>query len=57
MIEHIETVAQELGIDYGAADDIVYLRQRSRWTQEKEDKLIAMAKAGDYNVIIHEWNG
>jgi hypothetical protein len=33
-------LAQELGITENCASDIVYLRSRSRWTQEKENYLI-----------------
>jgi len=38
--------AKELGINEDAANDIVYLRGRSRWTQEKEDYLVKLAKEG-----------
>lgn len=45
--EYIETIAKELGVSAAAAGDIAYLRTRSRWTQEKEDTLIALAKEGE----------
>lgn len=44
MNEHIDSVARELGISVGCANDVVYLRGRSRWTQEMEDKLILWDK-------------
>lgn len=46
MVKHIQSVANELGVDFGVAADVVYLRERSRWTQAKEDHLVALAKAG-----------
>lgn len=43
-IEHfhnsVENVAKELGITEGQATDVVYLRTRSRWTQQLENKLL-----------------
>jgi hypothetical protein len=42
---YIEKTAAELGIDEGSAADICYLRTRARWTQEKEDYLVKLAKA------------
>jgi len=45
-IKYIGDVAKELGINEDAANDIVYLRGRSRWTQEKEDYLVKLAKEG-----------
>lgn len=43
---YIKSVATELNIGFGQAADIVYLRGRSRWTQEKEDYLIQLAREG-----------
>jgi hypothetical protein len=42
----IKKEAEELGIPIGAMSDVWYLRSRSRWTQEKEDYLIRLAKDG-----------
>lgn len=42
----ITRISKELGIPEGSAGDIWYLRTRSRWTQEKEDQLIKLAKEG-----------
>jgi lysophospholipase L1-like esterase len=42
----IEKEAEELGIPIGAMSDVWYLRSRSRWTQEKEDYLIRLARKG-----------
>lgn len=44
--KYIEKTSQELGISFGDASDIIYLRSRSRWTQEKEDYLLSLAKQG-----------
>lgn len=40
----IEQMAKDLGISEGAASDVWYLRTRSRWSQEKEDYLIKLAR-------------
>lgn len=45
-MDYQEKVARELGVSSSAAMDICYLRTRSRWTQAKEDFLVACAKAG-----------
>ena len=42
----IDEEAKKLGISVGAMSDVWYLRSRSRWTQEKEDYLIRLAKDG-----------
>ena len=52
--KYIKSEARRLGIGEGAASDIVYLRSRSRWTQEKEDYLIRLAKAGKALPFIME---
>lgn len=41
---YIISEAKRLGIGEGYMADIYYLRTRSRWTQEKEDYLIGLAK-------------
>lgn len=46
MIRHCETEAEKLGVTLDCMLDIVYLRGRSRWTQELEDLLIESHKAG-----------
>jgi hypothetical protein len=43
---YIGNVAHQLGVSFNAAADIVYLRGRSRWTRDKEDYLIKLAKEG-----------
>lgn len=40
----IRKVADEHKVSDGAAANILYLRTRSRWTQEKEDYLIWLAQ-------------
>ena len=52
---HVSAVAESLGIDTGAASDIVYLRGRSRWTQDAENELVRRAKAGEPAPNIMEW--
>lgn len=41
LTEHIECLAKELNVSYGCACNIFRLREKSCWTQEAEDKLIA----------------
>jgi hypothetical protein len=40
MVKYTEEEANKLNISFGCATDIIYLRTRSMWTQEKEDYLI-----------------
>ena len=42
--KEIDAVVEEFGISPDAAINICYLRTRSRWTQEKEDYLIRLAR-------------
>jgi hypothetical protein len=44
--EHIDNVADELGVSRKCANNIVYLRSRFRWTQRCEDWLIHCDKHG-----------
>lgn len=46
MLKEVNSLAQEKSISLDTASDILYLRSRSRWSQEKEDYLIALDKAG-----------
>ena len=46
MVDHIIKIAEELGVSTGCAADVVYLRTRSRWTQELENELIRRSKEG-----------
>jgi hypothetical protein len=46
LVEHIHKLADELGLSYSDASSIYYLRTRSRWTQELEDRLILANRAG-----------
>lgn len=43
---HITHVAKKLGVSHTTASNIVYLRGRSRWTQELEDRIVNASKAG-----------
>lgn len=45
-VVYIKSEAERLGIDERYMSDIFYLRSRSRWTQEKEDYLISLAREG-----------
>jgi len=42
--EELEIMARELNISTQDASAILYLRSRSRWTQEKEDYLLKLAR-------------
>lgn len=42
-----EKFAKKLGVSVECASDVIYLRSRSRWTQELEDKLIQAHKNGE----------
>jgi len=46
LVKDVERIASELDISISLAIDIHYLRTRSRWTQEKEDKIIELAHQG-----------
>jgi hypothetical protein len=46
MVKEEERIEKELGVSFQCACDILYLRSRSRWTIELEQKLIALHKAG-----------
>lgn len=48
-------LAHELGISEDHAEQVHYLRSRSRWTQELEDELIRMGKCGEPLVNMSEW--
>lgn len=52
---HVLRVSKELGVSIACASDVVYLRGRSRWTQELEDELVQMDKVGDPRPNIFEW--
>ena len=53
---YAEEEAARLGIELDVARDIIYLRGRSRWTFEKEEKLIELSKQG-IRPNIMEWDG
>lgn len=44
MVAYTQTEADRLGISFGAASHIIYLRSRSRWTQAEEDAMILAAR-------------
>lgn len=44
--EYLESLAGELQCSVACAGVVWYLRQRSRWTQELENELIALYNAG-----------
>lgn len=49
--DHIQGMADELGISWIDAGGIYQLRTRSRWSQELENRLISAYKAGHGNTI------
>lgn len=44
--EAIKSLSKELNVSEGCANDVFYLRSRSRWTQELEDQLIELHRKG-----------
>jgi len=53
-MDYIQELAVELGLFLPQAANVWYLRTRSRWTPELEDRLIAELKAGK-QINICEW--
>jgi len=53
--QQIKTIEKELNISDEYAGAIWYLRTRSRWTQELEDKLVLMARTGESCPNMNEW--
>jgi len=51
MNEYAKSISQELGVSEGQADQILYLRGRSRWSQELEDRIIKAHKESGKVVI------
>jgi hypothetical protein len=46
-VEYVQKFAEENNISTACANDIIYLRSRSRWTQKLEDELIQLYKEGN----------
>lgn len=46
MDDFTSKIVKELNVSKNGADNILYLRSRSRWTQEKEDYLIWLDQNG-----------
>ncbi len=46
-IDYESQLAADLNCSLSCAADILYLRTRSRWTQELEDELVAAHKRGE----------
>lgn len=46
MDEQVASLAKELNVSEECANDVFYLRSRSRWSSELEAELIALHKAG-----------
>lgn len=40
MVKYIHEQAKKFGVTYSQAEDIIYFRSSSKWTQELEDKMI-----------------
>lgn len=45
--EEVAALAQELQVSESCALDVLYLRTRSRWSEELEDELITLHRAGN----------
>lgn len=45
--QEAEKISKELEVSESCGMDILYLRGRSRWTQQLEDKLIQLYKEGN----------
>lgn len=55
MEKEFKEIADRFGVSENCAANIFYLRTRSRWSQESEDELIRMDKAGEGQPNINEW--
>ncbi len=53
--KHVKKEAKRLEISKDCAENVVYLRDRSRWSQRLEDELIRMDKAGEPAPNIMEY--
>lgn len=54
LVKYISDLAKKLGVSEMTAQNIWYLRGRSRWRQETEDRLICADQAG---VVINTLSG
>lgn len=52
--KEIDSVMEKYGVDFETANAVVYLRSRSRWTQEKENELLEWKKTEPFPNIM-EW--
>lgn len=50
-----QKVMDDLGVSATCAQNILYLRTRSRWTQALEDELVRMDKAGHPSPNMMDW--
>lgn len=57
MIEYEKKLAQELNCSDWAAQDIIYLRSRSRWSQELENEILRLDKEGKHPPVLAGWSG
>jgi hypothetical protein len=46
LLSHAAAEAEKLGVTVDCMLDVLYLRSRSRWTQELEDNLIVLHQSG-----------
>lgn len=53
--DECDQIAKDLGVSHKYANAICYLRTRSRWTQELEDRLIEMCKAEEPCPNMNDW--
>ena len=54
LLRMINKLAREFDISVPDANHVYYRRTRSRWTQEKEDYLIRLARVGEELPSIYE---
>lgn len=56
MMDYEAQIAKELNCSEWAACDIIYLRSRSRWTQELENEILRLDKEGKHPPVL-AWRG
>lgn len=54
-IRYTDSLAKELKVSYHCAENIIFLRNSSKWTQELEDKIIQMDKDRQSPPDVKEW--
>lgn len=57
MINEETRIAKELNCSEWAACDILYLRSRSRWSQELENEILRLDSLGKHPPVLAGWKG